>query len=140
MTADVAITEGVLDPAPLVERVRSDRDGCVVTFLGVTRDHNEGRRVLRLEYEAYRPMAEQKMTEIIEEMQARWKIGSVAVVHRVGRVDVGEASMVLAVSAPHRGPAFEAAEHFVDRLKEVVPIWKKEFFEGGEVWVGDGGR
>ena len=140
MTIDVTITEKRLDPAPLVERVRSDRDGCVVTFLGVTRDHNEGRRVLYLEYEAYRPMAERKMAEIIDEMKARWEIGSAAVAHRVGRVDVGETSMVVAVSAPHRGPAFEAAMHFVDRLKRVVPIWKKEFFEGGEVWIGDDGR
>ena len=137
MTIDVTITEGALDPAPLVGRVRSDRDGCVVTFLGVTRDHNDGRRVLHLEYEAYRPMAERKMTEVIGEMKARWDIGSVAVAHRVGRVDIGEASMVLAVSAPHRGPAFEAAQYFVDQLKKVVPIWKKEFFEGGEVWIGD---
>ena len=137
MTIDVTITEGALDPAPLVESVRSDRDGCVVTFLGVTRDHNDGRRVLHLEYEAYRPMAERKMAEVIGEMKARWDIGSVAVAHRVGRVDIGEASMVLAVSAPHRGSAFEAAQHFVDQLKKVVPIWKKEFFEGGEVWIGD---
>ena len=140
MTIDVTITEEPLDPAPLVEQVRSDRDGVVVTFLGVTRDHNEGRRVLYLEYEAYRPMAERKMAEIIDEMKARWKIGSVAVAHRVGRVDIGETSMVVAVSAPHRGPAFEAAMHFVDQLKRVVPIWKKEYCEGGEVWVGDEGQ
>ena len=140
MNIGVTITEEMLDPAPLAERVRSDRDGCVVTFLGVTRDHNEGRRVLRLEYEAYQPMAERKMAEIIDEMKARWEIGSVAVAHRVGRVDVGETSMVLAVSAPHRAPAFEAAQYFVDQLKRVVPIWKKEFFEGGEVWIGDGRR
>jgi len=135
--ADVAISTEPLDPAPLLERVRSDRDGAVVTFLGVTRDHNDGRRVLHLEYEAYQPMAEQVMTEIIGEMKARWPIGEVAVAHRVGRVDVGETSMVLAVSAAHREPAFEAALYFVDRLKEVVPIWKKEYFEGGEVWIGD---
>jgi len=137
---DVTITEEVLDPAPLVERVRSDRDGCVVTFLGVTRDHNEGRRVLHLEYEAYRPMAERKIAEIVEEMEARYPIGSVAIAHRVGRVDVGETSLVVAVSAPHRGPAFEAASYFVDELKRVVPIWKKEVFEDGEVWVGDDAR
>jgi len=133
----VAISTEPLDPAPLLERVRSDRDGAVVTFLGVTRDHNDGRRVLHLEYEAYQPMAEQVMTEIIGEMKARWPIGEVAVAHRVGRVDIGETSMVLAVSAAHREPAFEAALYFVDRLKEVVPIWKKEYFEGGEVWIGD---
>ena len=134
---EVVITEGVLDVAPVVERVRSDRDGCVVTFVGVTRDHNEGRRVRYLEYEAYRPMAERKMAEVIAEMKARWEIGSVAVAHRLGRVDIGETSLVVAVSAAHRGPAFEAVAYFVDELKKVVPIWKKEYFEGGEVWIGD---
>ncbi|MBM3957067.1 MAG: molybdenum cofactor biosynthesis protein MoaE [Gemmatimonadetes bacterium] len=136
-SAGVVITEGVLDPAPVVERVRSDRDGCVVTFVGVTRDHSEGRRVRYLEYEAYRPMAERKIAGIIEEMKARWEIGSVAVAHRLGRVEVGEASLVVAVSAPHRGPAFEAVAYFVDELKRVVPIWKKEYFEGGQLWIGD---
>lgn len=133
----VRITGERVDPAPLVEKVRSNSDGCVVLFVGVTRDHHIGRRVLHLEYEAYQPMAEQEMTAIIERMKTGWDIGSVAVVHRVGRVDIGEASMVLAVSAPHRGPAFEAASFFVDELKKTVPIWKKEFFEDGEVWVGD---
>ena len=133
----VTITHQPLHAAPLVEYVRTDRDGAVVTFFGVTRNHNEGRRVLHLEYEAYQPMAERKIAEIIAEMKAKWDIGRVAVAHRTGRVDIGETSMVLAVSAPHRRPAFEAALYFVDRLKEVVPIWKKEYFEGGEMWVGE---
>lgn len=133
----VLITRQPLDPAPLAEFVRTDRDGAVVTFLGMTRDHNDGRRVEYLEYEAYQPMAGQKISEIIVEMKAKWEIGRVAVAHRTGRVDIGEMSMALAVGAPHRRPAFEAALYFVDRLKEVVPIWKKEFFEGGDMWIGD---
>lgn len=133
----VVITSQPLDPAPLSEFVRTDRDGAVVTFLGMTRDHNDGRRVDHLEYEAYQPMAGEKIAEIIAEMKAKWEIGRVAVAHRTGRVDIGEMSMALAVGAPHRRPAFEAALYFVDRLKEVVPIWKKEFFEGGEMWIGD---
>lgn len=133
----VLITSQPLDPAPLASLVRTDRDGAVVTFLGMTRDHNDGRKVEYLEYEAYQPMAGRKIAEIIVEMKVKWEIGRVAVAHRTGRVGIGETSMVLAVSAPHRRPAFEAALYFVDRLKEVVPIWKKEYFEGGEMWVGD---
>ncbi len=121
----------------VVGLVGSDRDGAVVVFHGVTRDHNEGRTVLRLEYEAYSPMAEDMMSQIIGEMRDRWEIGDVAVCHRSGRVNIGETSMVLAVSAAHRRPAFESALYFIDRLKEVVPIWKKEYFEGGEVWIGE---
>jgi molybdopterin synthase catalytic subunit len=77
------------------------------------------------------------MLEIINEMRNRWSIGKIAVAHRTGRVDIGETSMVITVGSPHRRPAFEACLYFVDRLKEVVPIWKKEFFEGGEVWIGE---
>ena len=121
----------------VVGLVGSDRDGAVVVFHGVTRDHNEGRSVLYLEYEAYSPMAEDMMSQIISEMREEWEIGDVAVCHRTGRVDIGETSMVLAVSAAHRRPAFESALYFIDRLKEVVPIWKKEYFEGGEVWIGE---
>src|SRR3972149_1463554 len=105
--------------------------------MGVTRDDNDGRRVTCLEYEAYQPMAEQKIAEIISEMKSRWDIGGVAIAHRTGRVGIGEISMVLAVSAAHRRPAFEAALYFVDRLKEIVPIWKKEHYEGGTMWIGE---
>jgi len=140
----VFVTADVLDPAPLTNYVTTGVDGAVVIFLGVTRDHNEGRRVLQLEYEAYQPMAENKIVEIIGEMRSKWELGKVAIAHRTGRVDIGETSMVVAVGAAHRRPAFEASLYFVDRLKEIVPIWKREFFEGGEVWIGetpgDGGQ
>ncbi len=133
----VWVTADVIDPDDVVRSVGSDRDGAVVVFHGVTRDHNDGRSVLYLEYEAYSPMAENMMSQIIGEMREKWEIGDVAVCHRTGRVDIGQTSMVLAVSAAHRRPAFESALYFIDRLKEVVPIWKKEYFEGGEVWIGE---
>ncbi len=133
----IKITSEPLEADLLVKHILSDADGAVVTFIGVTRDHNEGRHVEFLEYEAYQPMAEEKIAGIIDDMKSRWQIGNVAVAHRTGRVNVGETSMVLAVSAPHRRPAFEAALYFVDQLKLIVPIWKKEHFEGGEVWIGE---
>jgi molybdopterin synthase catalytic subunit len=133
----VEITMDRLDPLAFAARVRDDADGAVVTFEGITRDHNEGRKVLYLEYEAYRPMADRKIVELISEMRARWPVDRIAIGHRLGRVDIGETSLVVAVSAAHRRPAFEAALYFVDRLKDVVPIWKKEYFEGGEAWIGE---
>ena len=126
-----------LDSSALTEFVTTNVDGAIVTFLGVTRDSNQGRIVKYLEYEAYQPMAQNKMAEIIKEMRGRWSIGKIAVAHRTGRVNIGETSMVIVVASPHRRPAFEASLYFVDRLKEIVPIWKKEFFEGGEVWIGN---
>lgn len=134
---NVLITSDPLDPDPLTNHVTTDQDGAVVAFLGVTRDHNSGRKVEYLEYEAYRPMADEQIQDLIKEMKEKWEIGRVAVAHRTGRVDIGETSMVVAVGAPHRKPAFDAALYFIDRLKEVVPIWKKEYFEGGEVWIGE---
>lgn len=133
----VFVTPEELDPAPLTEFVTTGVDGAVVTFLGVTRDHNEGRRVEYLDYEAYQPMAENKILEIVGEMREKWELGKVAIAHRTGRVDIGATSMVVAVGSAHRRPAFEASLYFVDRLKEIVPIWKQEFFEGGEVWIGE---
>ena len=133
----VFVTAGVLDPGPLTDFVTTGVDGAVVTFLGVTRNHNEGRTVLHLDYEAYQPMAENKIVEIIDEMRGKWELGKIAIAHRTGRVDIGATSMVVAVGAAHRRPAFESSLYFVDRLKEIVPIWKREFFEGGEVWIGE---
>ena len=133
----VFVTPDKLDPAPLTEFVITGVDGAVVTFLGVTRDHNEGRKVEYLDYEAYQPMAENKIAELIAEMREKWELGKISIAHRTGRVDIGETSMVVAVGSAHRRPAFESALYFVDRLKEVVPIWKKEHFEGGDVWIGE---
>jgi molybdopterin synthase catalytic subunit len=110
--------------------------GAIVTFVGTTRDHNDGRRVLRLEYEAYPEMAVAEMRKIGDEARRRWPVERVAIAHRIGVVPIGEASVVIAVSAGHREAAFEACHFAIDRLKQVVPIWKKEHFEGGETWIG----
>ena len=130
------IVERSIDVAAVTASVAHAATGATVTFVGTTRDHNDGRRVLRLEYEAYPEMALAEMRKIGEAARARWPIERVAIVHRIGVVPIGEASVVIAVSAGHRRAAFEACHFAIDRLKEVVPIWKKEHFEGGEIWIG----
>ena len=132
----ILITDGPLDPAVLTDRVLASGSGAVVTFLGTTRDHNAGRRVTMLEYEAYRPMADRMLAQVASEMTERWELGNVAIGHRLGRVGIGEISLVVAASAAHRQAAFDACQYAVDRIKQIVPIWKKEHFEGGEVWIG----
>lgn len=134
------LTRAPLDPRPLEAEVRSDEDGAVVTFTGVTRDHHEGRAVIKLAYEAYEEMAMKTMVEIFEEALRQFRIGRVRVAHRLGEVPVGEASVVVVVSAAHRGPAFEACRFVMDRLKASVPIFKRETYRDageGERWVGD---
>jgi len=125
-----------IDVAAVSAAVSDAATGATVTFIGTTRDENEGRRVTRLEYEAYPDMALAEMRKIGETARQRWNVAHVAIVHRIGVVPLGEASVVIAVSAAHRRPAFEACHFAIDRLKEVVPIWKKEHFEGGEIWIG----
>ena len=131
----IEITDRPLDPETVTARVKKGGNGAVVTFLGTTRDSNEGRKVLHLEYEAYRPMADRKLEEVADEMRRRWAIQDVAIAHRLGRLEIGETSLVVAVASPHREEAFAACRYSVDRIKQIVPIWKKEFYEGGEVWV-----
>ncbi len=132
------ITERPLDAGHIAEAIRRDEDGCVVTFVGVVRNHNRGKQVLYLEYEAYPEMALSKMREIAAEITARWGLVHLALVHRVGRIEVGEASVVIAVAAPHRDVAYQASRYAIDRLKEIVPVWKKEVYADGEVWLGMG--
>lgn len=129
------ITREPLDPQRLANHVRRDESGAVALFLGVVRNNNMGRRVLYLEYDAYPEMAEKMMRQIAQEAMERWPLTDVAIQHRTGRLEIGETSLLVAVSAPHRREAFEACHHLVDRFKEVVPIWKKEVWEGGEVWI-----
>ena len=131
----IEITHEPLDPESVTARVRKDTNGAVATFLGTTRSSTGDRKVLHLEYEAYRPMADAKLAEIVEEMLDRWSV-DVAISHRLGRLEIGDISLVVAVASPHRKDAFAACQYSVDRIKQLVPIWKKEFFEGGEVWVG----
>lgn len=110
--------------------------GAVVTFVGTVREWTYGRRTIRLEYEAYPEMAVQGMERIAREIRERWPGARVAISHRVGRLEIGEASVVIAVGTPHRADAFDACRYAIDRLKQIVPIWKKEVWEDGEEWVG----
>ena len=121
-----------------VDEVRSDRAGAIATFTGTTRVHSRGRKVIHLDYEAYEGMAQQVMAQIAEDLRRRYDLCEIAIHHRTGRVDIGEASVVIAVSAAHRQDALAACKEAIDTLKEQVPLWKKEFYEGGEEWVGRG--
>lgn len=132
-----------LSAEPLsVERVHaevaSDDAGAIATFVGTTRARSRGRDVIRLEYEAYEEMAEAEMGRIASELKARHDVLDVAIHHRVGPVEIGETSVVIAVSAPHRAAAFDACRDAIDTLKQTVPLWKKELYVGGEEWIGQG--
>ena len=131
----IELTYDVLDPQRVTSLVRKDTNGAVVTFLGTTRNHFEGRRVVSLEYEAFEEMAVKKLEEIRREMKVEFSIEDIAIAHRIGTVPIGEVSLVVAVASPHRVEAFQACHKAVDRLKETVPIWKKEVFEDGSRWV-----
>lgn len=122
----------------VVQAVHAESQGGLVTFTGAVRDHSHGKAVTKLEYEAYGPMAEKKLAQIGAEAAEKWPGTRVAVVHRVGTLAPGELAVVIAVSAPHRKEAFRACEYVIDRLKEDVPIWKKEYASDGQVWVGLG--
>ena len=132
-----------LSPEPLsleaaVAEVRDEDAGGIATFVGTTRRRSRDRAVLHLEYEAYEGMAEQVMEELARSLQERHRLCAVAIHHRVGRVGIGERSVVIAVSAPHRHDALAACREAIDTLKESVPLWKKEVYEGGEEWIGRG--
>ena len=131
----IEITHQPLKPEETTAKVRKDTNGAVVTFLGTTRLFAEGKAVLYLEYEAYEEMALQEMEKIRQEIQSEWNIEDIAIAHRIGRVDIGQISLVVAVASPHRKDAFYACHRAVDRIKETVPIWKKEFFKDGYHWV-----
>jgi molybdopterin synthase catalytic subunit len=120
-----------IDLLALARAVRDPRAGAVVTFVGTTRNENAGRRVRRLEYEAFASMATKEMRRLAAEATRRWRLRKVAMVHRIGVVPVGEASVAIAVASGHRGETFEACRWLIDRLKEIVPIWKKEHYRGG---------
>jgi molybdopterin synthase catalytic subunit len=132
----VRLTTEPIDYHALTEEVRRPGCGGVVLFLGTVRDLTDGRVTAALDYEAYPGMAEKKLAEVEEETRRRWPVGGMALVHRLGRLEVGEVSVAVAVSCPHRAEAFEACRHAIDRLKEVVPIWKKEnWADGTGEWV-----
>jgi MoaE-MoaD fusion protein len=131
----VFLTREAIDAAALIRRARDAEDGAVVTFDGCVRNHSHGRRTLYLDYEAYESMALSKMRDIAAEIHARFPIHRVAIAHRLGRLQIGETSVFIAVSSPHRPAAFDACRFAIDTLKHTVPIWKKEYFEDGAVWA-----
>jgi molybdopterin synthase catalytic subunit/molybdopterin converting factor small subunit len=132
------LSEETLNLDAVVAEVRSDEAGAIATFVGTTRIQSRGRTVQHLDYEAYQGMAEQVMAEIAAELKARYDLCEIAIHHRTGRVEIGEPSVVIAVSAPHRADALAACRDAIDTLKERVPLWKKEVYEGGEEWIGRG--
>ena len=130
------LSEQPLSVEDAVAEVRTDEAGAIATFVGTTRARSRGRDVLYLEYEAYEGMAEKVMADLAEWLKRRHELSGVAIHHRTGRVDIGETSVVIAISAPHRAAALEACREAIDELKVSVPLWKKEVYEGGEEWVG----
>lgn len=132
---DVQLSETPLDTAAIIASVQDERSGAVDVFIGTVRNQTKGKAVQRLEYEVYAPMALKVMREICAEAEERWNAIAIAAHHRYGVIETGGIAVVVAVSTPHRADAFAACQYIIDTLKERVPIWKKEFFEDGEVWV-----
>lgn len=130
------VTSSPIDLEDLVKRTRSDSDGAIVVFYGVVRSHDAGREVVGLSYEAYEDMATGKLEEICEGVSSQFDVGTIAVVHRIGKLDVGEASVAIVVAAPHRDAAYKASREVIERLKVEVPIWKREHYaDGGADWL-----
>jgi len=132
------LTAEPLSVDAVVDEVRTDQAGAIATFIGTTRLQSRGRTVLHLDYEAYEEMAERAIAQIAAELKERYDLCQIAIHHRTGRLEIGEASVVIAVSAPHRQDALAACKDAIDTLKKQVPLWKKEFYEGGEEWIGRG--
>lgn len=136
MSVRARVTPDPIDPAAILELVRSDQDGAVVLFLGVVRDHNEGHAVAGMSYESYGPMAQKVLSRIGEEAAARLGTDRLAVVHRVGELDIGEVSVAIAASSPHRAEAFDASRYVIEQIKARLPMWKQEHYVAGESeWV-----
>jgi molybdopterin synthase catalytic subunit len=125
-----------LDLQELVRYVTDPSAGAIATFIGTTRNNNEGRKVIALDYDAYPEMAEKELRRIGDDAKKKWRIERMAIVHRIGAVQIAEASVMIAVSAAHCDDAFQACRFAIEEIKKTVPIWKKEVFEGGEVWIG----
>ena len=136
----VRVQHEPIDTPALTRSVQSAGDGAVALFLGTVRDHNDGRKVTGLEYSAYEEMALQELERVRDQALERFEIGAAAVVHRLGALELGAVSVAVAVAAPHRAAAFDACRFMIDTLKRTVPIWKKEAFEDGEVWIEGEGR
>jgi MoaE-MoaD fusion protein len=130
-----AVTSDPLDPIKIANLVSGPDAGALATFVGVVRDHNAGRRVLWLDYEAYGPLAERVFARIAGEAAEHWPSARVAVHHRIGRIAIGEASVVIAAASAHRADAFAACRYVIERVKQIAPVWKHEHFDGGETWI-----
>jgi molybdopterin synthase catalytic subunit len=130
------VTDKPINLQELVDCVTDPEAGAIATFIGTTRNSNEGRKVIALDYEAYPEMAEKELTRLGEEARRKWQICRMAIVHRVGPVQITEPSVMIAVSAAHREAAFAACRFAIEEIKKTVPIWKKEVYEGGEIWIG----
>lgn len=130
------VTDKSLELQELIDYVVDPEAGAIATFVGTTRNNNDGRKVIALDYEAYPEMAEKELVRLGEEAKSKWPICRMAIVHRIGPVQITEASVMIAVSAAHREAAFAACRFAIEEIKRTVPIWKKEVFEGGEIWIG----
>ena len=135
--AVVAVTSAPLDLHALIDEVSGSNsaDGALAAFIGVVRDHNQGRKVSFLEYEAYEPLAVRALQRILDEAGAAWADTRLGVHHRTGRLELGEASIIIVAASPHRAHAFAACRYTIERVKQIVPIWKHEHFEGGDIWI-----
>ena len=130
------VTDTPIDLQALVDCVTDPEAGAIATFIGTTRNNNQGRKVIALDYEAYPEMAEKELARLGEEAKRKWQICRIAIVHRIGPVQITEPSVIIAVSAAHREAAFAACRFAIEEIKKTVPIWKKEVYEGGEIWIG----
>lgn len=131
----VQLTRERIDTAALAERIKGSEDGAVVVFEGIVRDNSRGRRTLYLDYEGYEPMARKQLEQLASQALQQFRVRDLALVHRLGRLQIGETSVAIVVSSAHRAAAFEACRWIIDTLKKTVPIWKKEYFEDGAVWA-----
>jgi molybdopterin synthase catalytic subunit len=134
-TPATAITTAPLDVGALIRAVDASGTGAVASFVGLVRDSNLGRRVLHLEYEAYEPLARRGLDLIVAEAREHWPAARLLIHHRIGRMEIGEASVAIVAASPHRADAFAASRYAIERIKQIVPIWKHEYFDGGDVWV-----
>jgi len=131
------ITHSPISVEALINKVSRREAGAITTFIGTVREFTKGKKTLSLEYQAYEPMAVKMLSQIGDEIQQKWPDALTAITHRVGKLDITEVAVVIAVSSPHRKTAYEANEYAIERIKQIVPIWKKEFWEDGTKWIGD---
>lgn len=131
------ITESEIDVQSVIKKVESNKAGAITTFIGTVREWTNGKKTVYLKYEAYKPMAVKMLQQISDEISERWPLTKTAISHRVGSLRISEAAVVIAVSSPHRKDAYEANEYAIERIKQIVPIWKKEHWEDGTSWIGN---